>query len=79
MVQRLQGQWWLECNDSPDQPGQCATLKARIVRLQDVIAEMREDHAKELQASKGEVEKEERPPDASALSHSCSWNTSSWI
>ena len=67
MLQNLQGQVWLECASTLENPDQCATLKARIMRLQDVIADMREDHSSQLQAVKGEVEQEERPPTAVVL------------
>lgn len=50
----------LECIDGEGTADQCATLKARVVRLQDVIADMREEHAKELEAVKGQVEQEVR-------------------
>lgn len=51
----------LECTDGPGTPSQCASLKARVIRLQDVIADMREEHAKELETVKSQVEQEVSP------------------
>eukprot|EP00892_Ulva_mutabilis_P000812 jgi/Ulvmu1/10731/UM068_0019.1 len=77
--QRLKGQLWLECTDTPGHPDQCATLKARVIRLQDVIADMREEHAKEIDSVKGEVEKEDRSPYAVMFSWTGSWCANVWI
>lgn len=48
----------LECLDGEGSADHCATLKSRVIRLQDVIADMREKHAKELAAVKDQVEQE---------------------